>query len=65
MASGEVDRRLRTNTSNRRQLSLYNQGAYWYEAIPNMREERLALLMNAYVEQLREHAFLKEIFGVI
>ncbi len=67
-AAGErcgLDRRLRTNTSKRRQLSLYNQGAYWYEAIPNMREERLALLMNAYVEELREHAFLKEIFGVI
>ena len=67
-AAGErcgLDRRLRTNTSKRRQLSLYNQGAYWYEAIPNMREERLALLMNAHVEELREHAFLKEIFGVI
>ena len=67
-AAGErcgLDRRLRTNTSKRRQLSLYNQGAYWYEAIPNMREERLTLLMNAYVEELREHAFLKEIFGVI
>ena len=56
---------MRTNTSKRRQLSLYNQGAYWYEAIPNMREERLTLLMNAYVEELREHAFLKEICGVI
>ena len=66
-AAGErcrLDRRLRTNTSKRRQLSLYSQGAYWYEAIPNMREERLALLMNAYVEELREHAFLNEILGV-
>lgn len=67
-AAGErcgLDRKLRTNTSKRRQLSLYNQGCYWYMAIPNMREERLSLLMNAYAQVLREHNFLRDIFGVI
>jgi hypothetical protein len=67
-AAGErcgLDRKLRTNTSKRRQMSLYNQGCYWYMAIPNMREERLSLLMTAYAETLREHEFLREIFGVI
>ena len=67
-AAGErcgLDRKLRTNTSTKRQMSLYNQGCYWYMAIPNMREERLSLLMNAYAEVLREHDFLRDIFGVI
>lgn len=56
---------LRTNTSKKRQMSLYNQGSYWYMAIPNMREERLSLLMQAYVEVLREHEFLQDICGII
>ena len=67
-AAGErcgLDRKLKTNTSKKRTMSLYNQGAYWYMAIPNMREERLVMLMSAYVEVLREHEFLREIFGVI
>ena len=67
-AAGErcgLDRTLRTNTSKKRQLSLYNQGCYWYMAIPNMREERLSMLMRAYAEVLQEHDFLRDIFGVI
>ena len=67
-AAGErcgLDRHLKTNTSKKRQLSLYNQGAYWYMAIPNMREDRLTLLMLAYADVLREHDFLRDIFGVI
>lgn len=67
-AAGErcgLDRKLKTNTSKKRQMSLYNQGCYWYMAIPNMREERLTMLMQAYAEVLREHDFLRDIFGVI
>lgn len=29
-----LDRTLKTNTSAKRQMSLFNQGVYWYEAIP-------------------------------
>ena len=67
-AAGErcgLDRKLKTNTSKRRQMSLYNQGCYWYMAIPNMREERLIMLMQAYAEVLEEHEFLGDIFGII
>jgi hypothetical protein len=67
-AAGErcgLDRKLKTNTSKKRQMSLYNQGCYWYMAIPNMREERLSMLMFAYAEVLRQHDFLRDIFGVI
>jgi hypothetical protein len=34
-------------------------------AIPQMREERLVVLMNAYADVLQEHAFVREITGVI
>jgi hypothetical protein len=60
-----LDRLLKANTVTRRVLSLYNQGCTWDMAIPNMREERLVLLMTAYGEVLREHAFMREILGVI
>ncbi len=67
-AAGErcgLDRRLKTNTSNKRQLSLYRQGSFWYQALPNMQPERLELLMRTYDEVLREHAFFGELFGTI
>jgi hypothetical protein len=67
-AAGEragLDRTLKTNTSNKRQLSLYRQGSFWYQAIPGMRPERLELLMVAYDQILREHSFFSQIFGTI
>lgn len=67
-AAGErcnLDRTLKSNTSKTRTLSLYNQGCYWYMAIPNMREERLVQLMTAYGEILYEHEFIRELLGVI
>jgi Transposase DDE domain len=67
-AAGEragLDRLLKTNTSKRRQLSLYRQGCFWYDAIPNMPHERLEPLMRAYDDVLREQPFFREIFGII
>jgi hypothetical protein len=67
-AAGErcgLDRTLKSNTSKTRTMSLYNQGCYWYMAIPNMRDERLLRLMTAYGEVLREHEFIRELLGVI
>jgi hypothetical protein len=67
-AAGEragMDRMLKVNTSKQRQHSLYNQGTFWYDALPNMPDERLRLLMNAYEETIREHTFFREIFGLI
>ncbi|XXY55209.1 IS4 family transposase [Sorangium sp. So ce269] len=60
-----IDRLLKANTAKHRTMSLYNQGCYWYMAIPRMREERLVVLINAYAEVLQEHAFVREIAGVI
>jgi len=67
-AAGErvkLDRTLKVNTVKRRTMSLFNQGAYWYGAIPNMRQERLELLMPAYDEIIREHDVFNQIFGLI
>lgn len=67
-AAGEragLDRHLKANTTTARTLSLYNQGAYWYQAIPNMREERLVRLMTAYAEVLEEHEVTRKMLGII
>ena len=67
-AAGEragMDRMLKVNTSKQRQHSLYNQGSFWYDALPNMPDDRLAVLMAAYDETVREHEFFREIFGII
>lgn len=67
-AAGErvgLDRTLKVNTVKKRTLSLFNQGVYWYSALPNMRQERLELLMPAYDEIIREHAVFKQVFGLI
>lgn len=59
-ASG-LDRTLKTNTSPKRTMSLFNQGLYWYQSLPRLREDRLQLLMRAYDKIVREHQFLGEI----
>lgn len=67
-AAGErcgLDRTLKSNTSKKRQMSLYNQGLHWYMAIPNMREQRLRLLIDAYGHVLKDHALTRELFGVL
>lgn len=67
-AAGEragLDRLLKVSTSKKRQLSLYRQGCFWYDALPNMPDERLAPLMQAYDEIIREQPFFREIFGLI
>jgi hypothetical protein len=46
-------------------MSLYNQGLHWYMAIPNMREQRLSLLIEAYGQVLKDHELTRELFGVI
>jgi hypothetical protein len=60
-----LDRTLKSNTSAKRQLSLSNQGLHWYMAIPNMHEERLGMLINAYGEVLAQHELTRELLGVI
>ena len=53
------------NTTKRRTLSLYRQGTYWYDAIPAMGDEKLANLMTAFDEVVREHRVFRDVFGII
>lgn len=67
-AAGEecgMDRMLKVNTVKRRTISLFNQGLEWYDALPNMKPDRLELLMTTYDAGVRRHAVFREIFGVI
>lgn len=67
-AAGEragLDSRLKANTVKRRTLSLFNQGKYWYSALPNMRDERRIPLLDAFEQELREHAFIRDLYGVL
>lgn len=62
---GGLDRTLKVSTTEKRTLSLLNQGEYWYGASPNMREERPLMLLEACDSVLREHAVTQEILAVL
>ncbi len=67
-AAGEacgLDRTLKANTAKTRTMSLFNQGTYWYRAIPNMREERLVPLMREFGKLVADHAAFRLLFGII
>jgi len=67
-AAGErcgLDRTLKPNTSKKRTLSLFNQGCYWFDAIPNMREDWFRMLMRAFADIVREHQAITAALGVI
>lgn len=60
-----MDAYLKANTVKRRTHSLFNQGAYWYQAIPTMRDDWLRTLMNAFDRIVREHAVFRDAFGIL
>lgn len=67
-AAGEacgLDRFMKSNTSKKRTMSLLNQGLILYAKIPNMSEDRLVPLMNAFDESVRQHAIFRAVFGLI
>ena len=67
-AAGEacgLDRLMKTNTSKKRTMSLFNQGLNLYAAIPMMKEEKLKLLMPAFDAEVRRHEVFRQVFGAI
>jgi hypothetical protein len=60
-----LDRALKANTVKKRTHSLFFQGCYYYEALPNMREHDARSLMQAYDRLVQEHAVFSTIFGVL
>jgi len=60
-----LDRTLKANTVKTRTMSLFNQGWFWYRALPGLRQERFEMLMTAFGRIIQQHAVFREIFGVI
>lgn len=60
-----MDAYLKVNTAKKRTHSLFRQGAYWYGAIPEMRDDWLANLMKAFDEIVAEHAIFQEVYAMI
>jgi Transposase DDE domain len=59
------DRYLKANTAKKRTHSLFRQGSYWYQALPNLREERIRPLMEAFGKIVTEHEVSRELLGFI
>jgi hypothetical protein len=60
-----LDAYLRANTVKRRTHSLLRQGSHWYGAMPNMREEWLRPLIEAFDRIVSEHQIFTKVFAVI
>lgn len=60
-----LDRDLKVNTVKHRTNSLFNQGVYYYGALPMMREAKAQLLINKFEELLRGVPFFREVFGLV
>jgi hypothetical protein len=56
---------MRANTSKERAHSLLNQGLFYFDCLLNMRDERARPLMAKFDELLRQHATIREVFGLI
>lgn len=59
------DRLLRANTVKTRTHSLFNQGVYFYGAIPNMPVERLRPLMKKFGELILSVPVFQNVYGII
>lgn len=59
-----LDRLHKTNTSARRQSSLFRQGLYWYSASQRIDEDTLATLMTAFGRLLLHDAVFVSLLGV-
>ena len=60
-----LDAYLRANTVKHRTHSLLRQGTYWYGAMPNMREDWLRPLIEAFDRIVSQHQVFTKIFSAI
>jgi hypothetical protein len=59
------DRLLKTNTSKRRQHSLFRQGCLVYDLLPTMPERWLRPLMQAFTQRLEQQPLFTKTLGLI
>jgi Transposase DDE domain len=67
-AAGEslgFDRRLRANTAKTRTHSLFFQGSYYLDALPNMPDEKRRALLFAFGQLLQAQPLFAQLFGVL
>lgn len=67
-AAGEhagLDRGLKTNTSKARTLSLFRQGTFWFDALPNMKPDKAKKLIHAFGTLIQQHFAFKYALGCI
>src|SRR6185437_6227597 len=67
-AAGErlgMERHLKANTSKRRTYSLFRQGCFYYQALPNMREAELRPLIELFAQLVIEQPVFREVFGLV
>jgi Transposase DDE domain len=67
-AAGEaagLDRLLKTNTSKKRQLSLFRQGLIWYELLPGLKEQHALPLMQHFDRLVAAQVVFRHAFGVL
>lgn len=67
-AAGEaagIDRHFKTNTSKKRQYSLFRQGCDYYEFLPDMREEWAVPLLTKFAELLAAQSVFSATLGHI
>ena len=67
-AAGESvgeDRLLKVNTVKTRTHSLFRQGCFYFQALENWAPERSARLLRRFSQLLSEHAWCKEVFGLV
>ncbi|RKG55846.1 IS4 family transposase [Corallococcus sp. CA054B] len=60
-----LDRTLKANTVARRTHSLFNQGLYFYGALPMMKEHRFEPLMRRFGELVLAQMFFREVYAVL
>jgi hypothetical protein len=60
-----LDRTLKANTTKRRTHSLFNQGLYFYGALPMMKQHRFDTLMKKFGELILGQAFFREVYAVL
>lgn len=67
-AAGEslgMERHMKANTVKKRSYSLFRQGCYYYQAIPQMPEARLKPLMERFAELVLAQPIFREAFGFL
>ena len=60
-----LDKSLKVNTVKHRTHSLFNQGVYFYGALPMMKEAKFQMLITKYDELLDGIRFFREAYGLV